>query len=758
FATQGNCPAAPGGFLDRETIWAFLLERALGLSVARPDLPAILKWSLNPINVQQFRELNDEFREAAVEWLVQVADPAARIVLQCVQDNASPNALAVGLAAHVVFHPRTQGKLDKAAGKMEEKCFGGKNAAENILLRWSAAALDVVRLQVAEEGQCEQQLQRADEILKEVQADQFAYLSDVSFLGFDQRLGRFAAVLKKVVDGELDHNVEGYAESIFKHDLANSEMRRLERVTMAMRLARWLKKYVAEGNDTPKSFQEAVKSYAETGGFVDWARQALRNGDAVATLSEAYMALFKKCRGIQEKQAKVFAELFKDWTSAGSKEQAVIPVEQILTKVVAPLAAKKPVLLIVMDGMSMAVFNQLIEDIMQHDWTLISEKDQALIGITMIPSLTEFSRTSLLCGNIKQGNSETERIAFSKQPDLLAQSKTGKAPVLFHKTDLHDPEDGGLSPEIRAAIKSKEQAVVGVVINAIDDYLLKGDQIDIRWVCDEIKALSPLLYEAKHARRAVILLSDHGHILEFSTRHCPGEGGDRWRKGNDTPTEMELAIQGKRVLVKGNAVVVPWSETLRYAMKKNGYHGGVNPQEVLVPIAVLAEGNIFPEGWSELIHVKPIWWEEGIQDIKNAANPAAPQEKESIPLPDSLFDWNEDAEKKEALTDKTEQPQWIKSLMSSPVFKEQKLLAGRSFQKNSAVFIRILSTLECNGGKMTATAIAHSIGYPPNRLSGLLAIIQRVLNIDGYEVLGRDENSNTVELNLDLLRKQFEIG
>lgn len=37
-------------------------------------------------------------------------------------------------------------------------------------------------------------------------------------------------------------------------------------------------------------------------------------------------------------------------------------------------------------------------------------------------------------------------------------------------------------------------------------------------------------------------------------------------------------------------VVMPWSEKVRYSGKRDGYHGGASPAEVVVPIAVLVAG------------------------------------------------------------------------------------------------------------------------------------------------------------------------
>ena len=59
---------------------------------------------------------------------------------------------------------------------------------------------------------------------------------------------------------------------------------------------------------------------------------------------------------------------------------------------------------------------------------------------------------------------------------------------------------------------------------------------------------------------------------------------------------------------------------------------------------------------------------------------------------------------------------------------------------------------------MTSAALARVLNCPPIRLRGLLAIAQRVLNIDGYAVLTREEASDTVELNRELLRRQFDLA
>jgi hypothetical protein len=322
--------------------------------------------------------------------------------------------------------------------------------------------------------------------------------------------------------------------------------------------------------------------------------------------------------------------------------------------------------------------------------------------------------------------------------------------VLFHKIALQEAADASLAANVREAIASPQKRVVGVVVNAVDDHLLKGGQLDLRWTRDEIMVLPPLLYEARSARRVVVLLGDHGHLLDHQTearprstgvppvgsQHrrdaCATEGGERWRPDDGRPAEGELAVQGPRVLLgEGHRLIAPWNERFRYGARKNGYHGGLTPQEMVIPIAVLASAELRLPGWAETPDPTPDWW-----DDTPAATPApvaAPAEAAAPTKPD-----------------------WVAALLACPLFVEQKRLGGRTVPADE-VFARLLAALDGAGGKTTATTLARRLQTALFRLRGLLAVVQRVLNVDGYAVLGRDEASDTVELNRDLLLRQFDL-
>ena len=101
-------------------------------------------------------------------------------------------------------------------------------------------------------------------------------------------------------------------------------------------------------------------------------------------------------------------------------------------------------------------------------------------------------------------------------------------------------------------------------------------------------------------------------------------------------------------------------------------------------------------------------------------------------------------------------PKWISGLLASPVFEDQKRLGGRGVPADN-VLSKLLSALDERGGKLTSLALARALECPAVRLPGLLAKAERIFNVDGYDVLRRDDASDTIELNRDLLLKQFDM-
>ena len=102
--------------------------------------------------------------------------------------------------------------------------------------------------------------------------------------------------------------------------------------------------------------------------------------------------------------------LHADVWDAASVAEARLVLERIRPQIVL-CDVKMPRL----DGMGLAVFHELLADIESHGWIdLAPQDDPKPVGpvVAALPSVTEFSRTSLLAGRLCRGDQQTEKLAF----------------------------------------------------------------------------------------------------------------------------------------------------------------------------------------------------------------------------------------------------------------------------------------------------------------------------------------------------------
>ena len=252
-----------------------------------------------------------------------------------------------------------------------------------------------------------------------------------------------------------------------------------------------------------------------------------------------------------------------------------------------------------------------------------------------------------------------------------------------------------------------------------------------------------------------MVTSDHGHVLEAGTSQLAGGENERWRLFDGDVAAEELIFEGPRVahITGVKRIVVPWSETVRYSRKKQGYHGGASPQEVLVPIGVFATPDRIFAGWEALPEAQPVWWRSA-ETLLAAAPPASAQPRRDAASPveiqGSLFTQTTASSEVELGTD------WIDRLLGSAVFQAQRRLAGR-VAPDDRVVEAFLKALEARHDRITRHGLAQALGQPDFRLRGLLVGLQRLLNVDGYQVVAVDETSDTIELNRQLLNTQFQL-
>jgi hypothetical protein len=749
-------PPAPSGFIQAGLVWQVLFEALLGLQGGVRDAEALLEWSLSAANRQRLAGLDAEARTSLSEAVGEGAGPVARRIFDSAAGRHGDRTFALGLVARVLFDPSAAGDTTttKATGKLEAWLGGGELRPEEGLA-WADAVEQLLRRRLAGPSMTAVQplLQQADALLAELGAINAAYRSRFLRAGYEQRLTRFAEALQAFVKGKaktLLAELEAAADAVRDHVLAAAEVERAERVEMALRLGRWLATRRAQGEVAAVSLPDAARAYRLDGSFVDWARSRLWDGDPLGVLGHAYTCLWEAIGQVREDDNRRFAELLANWSATGSHDTSVISVEKVLGQIVGPLAKAHPVLMVVVDGMSMAVCRELQADLARRAWIEVDAAGAShrVPVIAAFPTVTEVCRASLLCGKLAVGVAADEKAGFTKHPALLEAGSSAKPPVLFHKSDLSGGEGVGVASGVLAAVADLQRRVVGVAINAVDDHLAKGDQLRFGWEVHRIRPLEELLSAARDAGRTLIIVSDHGHVPEHNTTARGADESERWREANGKPQADEVLLSGSRVLLgKDRRLIVPWSERVRFGTKKNGYHGGAAPQEVVIPLGVYVPAGISVRGWSEVAPEIPAWWEADLAPapVVVPAKPAKAKPKKAAAMQGDLFGGTPGAG-----------PEWVERLMASATMLAQQQLASRVALPPERVRA-ILVALDERGGKLTRSALAKRLDLPVLRLPGVLSALRRVLNVDGYAVLSVDEASDTVELNKAQLFSQFGL-
>src|SRR5205823_229782 len=119
-------------------------------------------------------------------------------------------------------------------------------------------------------------------------------------------------------------------------------------------------------------------------------------------------------------------------------------------------------------------------------------------------------------------------------------------------------------------------------------------------------------------------------------------------------------------------LIAPWSERVRYRARKNGYHGGLTPQEMVIPITVLVAGDIHLAGWGEAPDQTPEWWEAApaVSAVPALVPLLKPPEPET---PRTLWDAVEPEPIQAAPAtggQPAPPPAWLANLLASPLFIE----------------------------------------------------------------------------------------
>ncbi|MFE9386654.1 BREX-2 system phosphatase PglZ [Streptomyces sp. NPDC007025] len=826
----GGWPPHPGSVLSRRTALSALALRRLRLGrydseagsahrapVSDPlDIHTLLGWSLAPGGPERLLDLRAPERDGLTEFLGEEgqAGPAGQALLALVGAEHGPDAVAFGLVCGALWlHADADADTYRARGRAE-RWFGEQPPAAGealdvlagsfgraceeyvgVLLTTASREQESAALEArAARRVSGTVLDRAAVLARQFGAESAAQASPLLLQGLE---ARFAAVGHALAHSAGTAEQVGAALKVLNDHKRAGEPQarvRVQRAHMAQRVARWL----AGGPDAAcRSAADGIARHIAETGWVDQALEHIEaGGDPDPVLKSAYDRLALRVREVRHEIDRDFARALATWTAAGTPPGAMLTVESFLDRVVKPIVQGgegRRVLLVVLDGMSAAIATELGEEI-RSSW---AEFDPVPDGTphrramaAALPTVTAVSRTSLFAGRLTKGAQADEKRLFPQQ------KLWGGAPAaVFHKDDLRAESAGEVfGPQLTEAL-GDGRTHVAVVLNAIDDRLGKEQKLgDGAWQVQHIPGLAELLRVAALQGMAVVLTSDHGHVVD---RHGakveagePESARHRAASGTEEPAAAaEVALSGPRVVwpEPESSVVALWDADSRYTGLKAGYHGGASLAEVAIPVlAFLPFGASPPRGWRELGEQQPLWWKTDEKDARLLGDPpssaatknAGPREQQTsrhkpsktqaelAATHDSLFDVApapvpepvEPAERPEQPEPGPPEEAVVAELFASETFRNQvELLARKPRERELDKFrLAVVALLE-TGGTLPVTALAQRVGFPATRADGFAAVLRQLLNYDGVQVLETMPDGRTLRLHGDALRAQFGL-
>jgi len=104
---------------------------------------------------------------------------------------------------------------------------------------------------------------------------------------------------------------------------------------------------------------------------------------------------------------------------------------------------------------------------------LLPGQSRRAAALAVLPTLTEVSRASLLCGELRTGGQDVEQRGY----EALATAHRLRGAALFHKKPLDSSRLGfALAEDVAAVIADVDgRPLVTCVLNTIDDALDRSD-------------------------------------------------------------------------------------------------------------------------------------------------------------------------------------------------------------------------------------------------------------------------------------------
>lgn len=782
-------PPAPGGVLTQSLLLGTVIEQGFGLADQAPTATDLLAFSADRVAADRFTDWRSRSGDAlaadVLEWLQGNLDRAAVPIIAALRADRMGELLPIGLVAGLLYPDGPDSAIiGSGAAELELKLELGhyleltERQPDVVWTAFAQASLTAVsRLSARPDSNLSAVFDQADRLATgPLHAGSLLERSDYLPSALVERVRRLAragltaAVTQRLTPVDLEP-VESLWVRVAEHFQARTE--HLPSMLTVSQSAVRLLRYLAGQPNPAADVRHLPTRYLDQESWVDTAVNDAVSGSSdrdVADLVNQVVTRVRPQRAEQDRRAALLLPALTHVDPTGP-----LYIEQILDRVVAPIARGGPVLVLVLDGMSAAASHDvvtLVGRIPAAAWQeaeLTGSSDELRAAVAVFPTVTERSRCSLLSAGLALGPDRTENANFERwlRSNGFQGARAGSA--LFHKADL-DAQAAGydLPSMVRSAINDTGgRRVVAAVLNTIDDALDRSDPLRTEWGISNIRHLEHLLAAAARVGRTVVLTSDHGHVVErreLGIDRRSQEKPARWRPASGQPAEAdEVELSGPRVLTDDHRVILAVDEQLRYGPLKAGYHGGGALAELVVPVTVLVSGEIAEGSPLRLAPPRaPDWWQQSTAATPAAAvatesdKPQPPRGRRRPPADETSAD---------ALFNVPGVPDSAPTAGSGPDGRLAKLLRSKQFQSNRDRFGGSLSptqvgalfeTLVRAGGSITVAAAAAALEVPAKRAPRVLAVVSQIVNIDGVPVLTQD--STQVSLAIDLLFEQFGVG
>lgn len=772
-------PPAPAGMLTRPHLLRAVAEAHLDVDPTTADTAGVLRWAMKPGTAGCLLTLRQHhgnlLADETLGLLADLTGSAAPITRHLLANGEIGELTPVALALDVLTTAPQGTERATARARLEER-FGIAPAPEAAARALGHAATSVAGDDLRDPqlaAFARRALTRADDLLRACGAGSLAAASAVLPAGRVARQATLASAIRACVshpDAPHVADVGAAWTSLLGHQDRSPLTSALPPLEAGVRLCRWLSGEPTDGGsgadaDLSRLAHTHLDDWSWADAAVNDASVGVDDPDLGSALDAVIAAALDRRRG----QDRAFAAALAAVTARGAGHVRAAGVshdhektwylEHLLPEVVLPFAQENRTLLVVLDGMSAASANEVVPDAVDRlGWVEVglAGRGRRTAALSVLPSLTEVSRCSLLSGRLARGDQGKERAGHAAL--LRDRGMTGQ---VFHKKAIEMRTHGSaVADQVGRAIDGDDH-LVSVVLNTIDDALDRSDPGGTAWTTDAVKHLAPLLGRAASSGRAVIMTADHGHVVErrAGTQHAhPDPSSGRSRAVEPPAATGEVLVEGERVLTPTRSAVLAVDESLRYGPLKAGYHGGASASEVVVPVIALvhdedhAVGGLIP-----LPPQAPAWW-YGEIDV------AAPQ----VTDPRMPITTTSRLETQGTLFEQIEPPQVLgapstevslgQAVVRSATFAGQLNLTGRTTLAPDRVAGFIDQASSISGGRVPRPLVAQALGIPVSRLHGAVAQLAKLLNVEGYGVVRTDPGTGAIELDAALLREQFGVG